>query len=92
MLNRLAAQRVVAAQFDYYDIGAPLHDPVDAAEATRRGVAADPGVDDLYIMSCLAKASLRHCWKCLIFGQTHPRGQAVPEYDDAKRGCYGRER
>ncbi len=81
--ERLTAEGVVAAELDDEDFGRLLEHPVDPGETTGRGVAADPGVDDLDIEALAAKKGLDDRGKGLGLGETETRGQAVAEDDDA---------
>jgi hypothetical protein len=82
----LAAERVVAAEFDDEDFGRSLEDPIDSGKATGRGVAADSGIDDGDIETLGTKEGFRDGGESLGLGETEARGQAVAEYDDAEFG------
>ncbi len=82
----LAAERVVAAEFDNEDFGRSLEDPIDSGKATGRGVAADSGIDDRDIVSLGSEEGFRDRGEGLGLGETEPRGQAIAEYDDAEFG------
>ena len=82
----LAAERVVAAEFDNEDLGRSLEDPIDSGQATGCGVAADSGIDDGDIETLGPKEGFRDRGEGFGLGETEPRGQAVAEYDDAEFG------
>ena len=86
VLQGLAAERVVAAEFDHEDVCWLLEDPVDPGETTGRGVAADSGIDDGDIETLGPKERFSDRGEGLGFGETETCGQAVAEDDDAEFG------
>jgi hypothetical protein len=82
----LAAERVVAAEFDDEDLGWSLEDPIDSGKTTGRRIATDSGIDDGDIESLGPKEGFGDRGEGLGLGETEPRGQAVAEYDDAEFG------
>jgi len=86
VLQGLAAERVVTAEFDHEDVCRLLEDPVDPGETTGRGVSADPGIDDGDIETLGPKEGFSDRGEGLGFGETETRGQAVAENDDAEFG------
>lgn len=86
VLQRLAAERVVAAQFDDENLGRSLEDPIDPGQTAGRGVAADPTVDDRDIETIGSKQRFSNRGEGLGFGETEARRQAVAEHDDTEFG------
>ena len=86
VLQWLAAEGVVAAEFNDEDLGRLLQHPIDPGETTGRGVAADPGIDDRDIEALGPKEGFHDCREGLGFGETETRGQTIAENNDAEFG------
>ena len=79
-----AAQAVVGAELDDQDPHVAFERPVEAAQAARRRVARDAGVDDLVRIPLGVEPRLNQRRDRLFLRQAVARGEAVAEKHDAR--------
>jgi len=77
VLERLAAPGGVTTELDDQHIDLLTQDPVEACEATGRGVAADTSVDGIDDNARFAEELFGHGGKGVGLGQPLPRAEAV---------------
>jgi hypothetical protein len=84
LLERQAAEAVVAAEADHDHVRLLREQPVETGEAAGGRVAAHPGVDDPDRMTGLLQPGLDQDRIGLASFETQSRGQAVAQKDDER--------